>query len=95
MQRVDLYINTGNRDINKAVLDSLHQSKAEIEREFEEPLIWERLDSKQACRIKAERNGNVFDREQWPAMIDYMLGAMVRLDQTFRPKLPTVMKQAN
>jgi hypothetical protein len=90
--RVDMYIDTGNRDVNKAVFDNLHGCKAEIEREFEEPLVWERLDTKQACRIKAERDGNVFDRDQWTAMMDYMLGAMIRLDRTFRPKLPEVMK---
>lgn len=93
--RVDMYIDTGNRDLNKAVFDSLYQSKAEIEREFEEPMIWERLDTKQACRIKAEQDGNVLDRDQWPTMMNYMLSAMTRLDRTFRPKLPEVMKQVS
>lgn len=93
--RVDMYIDTGSRDLNKAIFDNLHQRREELEGEFEEALIWERLDSKQACRIKAEQSGNVFDRDQWPTMINYMLGAMIRLDKTFRPKLPAVMQQAS
>jgi len=93
--RVEVYIDTGNRDINKALFDVLFQRRGELEREFGEAFIWERLDGKQASRIKAEQIGNVFDRDQWPNMTNYMLDAMIRLDNTFRLKLPEVLQHAS
>jgi hypothetical protein len=33
--------------------------------------------------IKSEMAGNIFDRDQWPAMIDFMTGAVVRLENPF------------
>lgn len=93
--RVEVYIDTGNRDINKAVFDALFQRRGELEREFGGALIWERLDGKLASRIKAEQIGNVFDRDQWPNMTNYMLDAMIRLDNTFRLKLPEAVQHAS
>ena len=85
--RVDAYIDTGNGDLNQVLFDELHLKANEIEQQFGGPLIWERLEGKRACRIKAEQDGNIFDRDRWPAMIDYMVDAMVRLDRTFRPRI--------
>jgi hypothetical protein len=85
--RVDAYIDTGDGDLNEAIFDDLHADMADIAAQFGEPLIWERLEGKRACRIKAQRNGNIFDRDQWPTMIDYMVDAMIRLDQTFRGRI--------
>ena len=85
--RVDAYIDTGSGDLNEAIFDGLHADMADIATQFGETLIWERLEGKRACRIKAQQNGNIFDRDQWPAMIDYMVDAMIRLDQTFRGRL--------
>ncbi|PZV06550.1 MAG: DUF4268 domain-containing protein [Leptolyngbya sp.] len=49
--RVELYIETGDRDTNKRLFDKLYSQKAEIEADLGEPLQWERLDSKRASRI--------------------------------------------
>lgn len=85
--RVEIYIDTGSGDLNKSIFDRLHAEAGAIEAQFGEALIWERLDSKRACRIKAEQPGSIYDRDQWPAMIDYMVDALIRLDETFRSRL--------
>ncbi len=88
--RVEVYIDRGDISENKEIFDRLVAVKEKIEKDFGEPLIWERLDLKRACRIKAERPGDVNDREQWDAMIDYMLDAMRRLEKAFSSHLGRV-----
>ena len=59
--RVELYIDRGEKDENKAIFDELIAQKEAIENAFGGPLTWERLDEKRASRIKAETVGNIFD----------------------------------
>jgi hypothetical protein len=49
--RVDLYIDTGDRERNKAIFDALFARRIQIEEAFGETLRWERLDTKRAARI--------------------------------------------
>ncbi|MGD9030612.1 MAG: DUF4268 domain-containing protein, partial [Anaerolineae bacterium] len=49
--RVELYIDTGDKEQNKAAFDALRQQKDEIEAELGVALSWQRLDDKQAARI--------------------------------------------
>jgi hypothetical protein len=79
--RAELYIDRGEREENLFIFDSLLSRRNEIEDAFDGELVWERLDGKQACRIKAEGEGNIFDRARWTDMIDYMTDAMVRLEK--------------
>jgi hypothetical protein len=45
------------------------------------------LTIKRASRVKCEKSGNIFEREQWPAMVDFMADAMVRLETSFKEPL--------
>ena len=82
--RVEIYIDRGNKEENKQAFDFLFDKKDSIEKEFGNTLTWERLDDKRASRIKYETQGNVFDKEQWEQMSDFMLDAMIRLEKTFK-----------
>ena len=49
----------------------MYQHKDQIEKDFPKQLAWQRLEGKRACRIKAETTGNVFDKDQWDAMLSF------------------------
>lgn len=85
--RVELYIDRGDTAENEAVFDRLHADRTAIEVEVGSPLTWERLDHRRACRIKLEQAADVFQKDQWPAMITFMTDAMVRLEHALKPRL--------
>ncbi|WP_298742679.1 DUF4268 domain-containing protein [uncultured Brevundimonas sp.] len=85
--RAELYIDRGDKAQNEALFDQLHADRTAIEREIGHPLEWERLDNRRACRIKLERPANVFDAEQWPNMIAFMVDAMTLLETALAPRL--------
>jgi hypothetical protein len=54
--RVELYIDTGSKDENKAAFDRLREEKEAIEHDFGGSLKWDRLDNRQASRISVSRS---------------------------------------
>jgi hypothetical protein len=49
--RVELYIDTGDKEENKEAFDLLKAQKDQVEQDFGGSLHWDRLNEKQACRI--------------------------------------------
>lgn len=88
--RAELYIDRGNKADNEKVFDLLFEKKGQFEADFGSKLIWERLDTRRACRIKAEMPGDIFDKSRWPTMIADMADAMVRLESAFRKQIGPV-----
>ena len=82
-----LYIGRSEKRENDLVFDKLHGSKSVIEEKFGASLEWLRLDEKNACRILATSDGNVFDRDQWDKMIVFMTDAMCRLEAAIKEPL--------
>jgi len=62
--RTEIYIDSGDADENKGFFDRLHADRELIESEFGDPLEWERLDSKRACRIAIYRSGSIEDSSE-------------------------------
>ena len=91
--RVELYIDCGYKAKNELIFDQLLSQKEKIETAFGDSLEWERLETKRACRIKAEMPGNVFERDQWQTMIDFMTDAMCRLETAIKAPLRQVGEQ--
>lgn len=85
--RAELYIDRGDKVENETIFGQLLSNKDAIEADVGTPLEWQLLDSKRACRIKLETNGNIFDRDQWPVMIPFMVSAMGRLEGALKPRL--------
>ena len=85
---IDLYIDRGTDadHTNEEIFDRLEQSKAEIEETFGEPLEWQRLESKRACRInkRFSLGGYRADEERWPDIQDAMIDGMIQLEKAFR-----------
>lgn len=86
---IDLYIDVGDYERNKAVFDSLLQDKEAIEADFGEPLEWRRLDDKRASRIvKLYRDfGSLNEPETWPTLQDMLIEKMIRFDKVFRQRI--------
>ncbi|MCK5284902.1 MAG: DUF4268 domain-containing protein [Alphaproteobacteria bacterium] len=85
-----LYIGRGKVTENEFIFNRLFEQKEKIEESFGGDLIWEKLDGKRACRIKAEQSGNIFKNEQWGDMIEFMTDAMVRLENAVRDPIKKI-----
>lgn len=84
--RAELYI---SRDAEEslAIFHALQAQREAIESEFGEALDWDEMDGQQACRVKAERPGNIYNREEWPEMIEFMTDRMIRLIPALKQRL--------
>lgn len=90
--RAELYIDRGDKEQNEALFDQFLNQRDAIEAEVGQTLVWERLDNKRACRIKLERAANIFDPNEWPETMTFMVDAMVRLEKAFAPRLAAVKR---
>jgi hypothetical protein len=87
---VELYIDRGKdtEAENENIFDKLSTAKAEIEQGFGEPIEWERLQGKRACRIKKSIiDGGYLDENVWPKVHEAMVDAMIRLEKTLTPQI--------
>jgi len=85
---VELYIDRGKEaeEENRSIFEALLANKGAIEKEFGEPLDWQPLEGKRACRIEKEIPIGGFDDDgKWPEIQDAMVDAMVRLERALKP----------
>lgn len=86
---VRLGLSGDEKDANKARFDWLQERQEEFERALGSPLVWGRCsDRKQSYIEKVLEGGYRDDPEQWPAIQDRMIGAMIRLEAALKPHLP-------
>lgn len=97
--RGEIYFNRGSQEENKWCFDFIQDRKDQIEKEFGGALIWERMDDKVSCRIKAQRDDvSLYEKEDWDKMIDYMVDVSERMKRAFQNpinQLNRKIKQAN
>ncbi len=88
--QVELYIDVDREsgEGNTQILNRLLTHKDQIERDFGEPLEWESLEGRRACRIrKTVEGGGLRDPQEWPKVQESMIDAMIRLEKALRPHL--------
>jgi hypothetical protein len=86
--RAELYIDLKDRTKNKETFDFLLAQKEDIEREFGEPLEWERQDEKTASRISVSREGSIDDSDERLAEIRiWCREHLLRFKRVFGPGL--------
>lgn len=91
--RVELYLSRGIRTENKFIFDKILKYKNEIE-SITGILEWERLDHRDACRIKKERQGlNIFEKSDWSEMIDFMTESMSEFEKAFLTPMKTIIQE--
>ena len=86
--RVGLYIDRGDKDQNKILFDELRENQEAIESGLQEPLEWQRLESRRACRIAVTRPGAITDSpETLKEIRDWMIDRLLKFKQVFGPRL--------
>ena len=80
--RVQLSIESEDRNKNKRIFDALYKNRDQIERDFGGHLIWDRLNERTSSRIKRiVENKGLNDKDIWSDIQDKMIGAMIRLEK--------------
>lgn len=70
--RIELYIDMGDRDKNKAYFDALRSHRISVERSFGEPLQWNRADESRASKVFFElKCVSITNESDWPTMIQF------------------------
>lgn len=89
---VELYITRGTAEQNNAIFDQLFERRAEIERDFGHPLIWQRLDNKRSCRIKYTLGSGGFRNPEsdWPRIQNAMVDSMTAIEKALIPQLDRI-----
>jgi hypothetical protein len=91
--RAEVYIDVGERSRNVGIFDALASESKAIEKEFGEPLRWERLDTRRACRIACYTAGSIEDSaEQQEQHRKWAVDRLLRLKKTFGPRLPALLR---
>ncbi|MCP8616380.1 DUF4268 domain-containing protein [Salirhabdus salicampi] len=92
--RVEVYLQRPEKEENKFIFDELEKFKEDIETDFGDALIWDRIDDKKASRIKYQKDDvNVFNEDDWHKMINFMVDSMLKLEQAFRNPIFEVRKK--
>ena len=87
---VEVYIDYGDFDSNKALYDWLYKRKEVIEKQLGFSVQWDRLDEKQACRISIDRSGNI---ENSPAELDEIRKWQIEKLMTFKRVFGPLLKE--
>lgn len=86
--RVELYLDGGDRDENKRLFEQLLSRKSKIEQTVGEPLEWERLDNKRACRIAVYTNAQILTDADNPALVEWAANRATNFYRAFQSEFP-------
>ena len=85
--RVEFVLSRGTPAQNKAMFDYLYERRPKLETNFGAPLEWRRLDDKKVSMVVFAKEFVGFDRENWPAMVDWLTQHISKLKETFDPEI--------
>jgi hypothetical protein len=86
--RIELYLDCGEKDTNKKRFDELHARKVAIEIIVGEPLQWERMENRRACRIAAYTKAQAITDAESPALVEWAAKKGVDFYRAFLPEFP-------
>lgn len=94
--RVELYIDLGTVEANKALFDWLQSQKDNIEKQLGFPLQWERLDGKRASRICVSRSGSIeSSAEELEQLRKWQIEKLLLFKKVFAPLVKAGVKQTS
>jgi hypothetical protein len=90
----ELYIDVDDAETNARALQALEAQRADIEAAFGSPLVWERIDSRRACRVACYSKGSIEDADdQVEAHKAWAIEKLLRLKSVLGPRLPKVVAE--
>ncbi len=91
--RAELYMDVGNRDLNRTIFDQLRQNSNAIEKEYGEKLEWDAAESRRACSVGTYLAGKIDDPpEALEAVLRWAIDRLLRFKKVFGPRLPGVTR---
>ncbi len=84
--RIEFWINRP-KDETKRIFDQLVLHRDQIDRQFGEPLDWQRNDDAKISRISLGIPTDLTDETEWPDLIERLVDAMIRFEAALRPHL--------
>jgi frataxin-like iron-binding protein CyaY len=80
-----------SKDENKFMFDQLEKYKVEIESRFGHPLIWKRNVDKISSQVYyALDNVNIFEKEDWQQILNFLSENMIKLEDALKPYLKKI-----
>ncbi|MEI4473539.1 DUF4268 domain-containing protein [Frigidibacter sp. MR17.24] len=91
--RVELSLSRSEGAENKWLFDQLVALRPQIEEAFGAPLEWRRMDDKKQSRILYSCEFDGYNRDSWPAMMDWLSAHVRRLETAFHEPLSRLGRQ--
>jgi hypothetical protein len=88
--RIELYLDSGGQDANKQRFDRLLARKSEIERAVGEPLEWERLDNRRACRVAVYTKAQILIDADSPILLEWAAKKATYFYRAFEPQFAPI-----
>jgi hypothetical protein len=82
---VEIYIDYGEKQRNKTCFDFFYAQKEHLEEVIGEPLSWERLEHKRACRIAAYTQAQVSTQSNDEMLIERAAKRALEMYDAFSP----------
>lgn len=90
--KIELYIDTGNKEDNDFAFSYLNDEKVEIEKKLGYPLEWHSLPEKRACRIWVGREGSIEDIEaKLDELIKFAIPEIIKFKEVFFPLVKAIV----
>lgn len=86
--RVDFALGTRSKEANKILFDHLFSRREQLDAAFGEPLDWRRMDDRKVSLIKCAAPFDGHNRAEWPAMIDWLVSRVRRMEAVFDKEVP-------
>jgi Domain of unknown function (DUF4268) len=84
--RVEVYIDTGDKQRNETIFDALYTQREEIEAAYGSALEWEKLETKRASRIAIYTDGDIdADSEKLAEIKKWVVANLLRMKQILPP----------
>lgn len=88
--RTELYIDSGDGEVNAMIFAALEAHKAEIEQRFAGPMSWEPLPNRRACRIAVYGPGDVTQSDAYEDYINWFIEVGTRFRAALKPYVSVV-----